>query len=238
MNSYSIKELYQFTPDVESKSSGRLNPLTEKGSLNAAEFVEMRISTQRSRVGIIFDIRGLSFEGSNTALLVLTGVEKARWDNDRTQHPWTARRGNWEPTASVRTKPPSAWEVAAQGGWALDAAEAPTATAADTTTPEYTSQEGPMSAPADSPMPPPKSEGHLIPDYTLDRTGTWDRLTASGLRAEIYIGHVEGMDGPPPDMEEEPDSAIIAGFPQWSSVMTVHEHYSYPASNRSAARAV
>lgn len=105
MKSYSIRELYEFTPDVESGSFERLNPLNEKGSLNAAEFIDMRLSTQRSRVGIIFDIRGLSFGDSNTALLVLTGVGNARWDNERREHSWTARRGNWEPTTSLRPKP-------------------------------------------------------------------------------------------------------------------------------------
>jgi hypothetical protein len=220
MKSYPIKELYEFTPDIGAVPSERDNPLTRNGSLNAAEFIDMRLSIQRSRVGIIFDIRQLPFEGSNTALLVLTGIGNAHWNNDWKQQPWTTRQGNWEPTTSLRAKlsspPEIAQEVTAQGGWALDAPEALTTIPTESTAPQH--------IPKDHPIPEPT----LIPEYTLTRTGIWDRLAISGLSAEMYVGHVDGMDGPPPAMRADADAAIIAGFPQWSSVMTVNEHYYYP----------
>jgi hypothetical protein len=37
MNSYSIDDLYGFTPEVETDSFERLNPLTDNGSLTEAE---------------------------------------------------------------------------------------------------------------------------------------------------------------------------------------------------------
>lgn len=101
-------------------------------------------------------------------------------------------------------------------------------TAAETTTPEHKSQDSAMPEIADSPLPEHKSEDTLMSEYTLDRAGIWDRLIVSALRAEMYVGHVEGMDSPPPNATEEPNAIITANLPQWSSVMTVHEHYSYP----------
>jgi hypothetical protein len=207
MTRYSINELYVFTPEVGSSTFQRPNPLTEKGALNAAEFVDMQIAAQRSRVGIIFDIRGLSFDGSNTALLVLTGVGNVSWDNETSeQSNWTARPGNWEPSTSQRPKPGPRIK---DPGWARDAPLTPV-TAVDNTTPQL------------------KSAESMLTEFTLSRAGLWDGLTVSGLQVEMYIGHVEGMDDSPPDMGGEPDAAIIAGFPQWSSVMTVREHYRYP----------
>jgi hypothetical protein len=206
MTRYSINELYEFTPEVESGSVERLNPLAGKGALNAAEFVDMQIAAQRSRAGIIFDIRGLSFDGSNTALLVLTGVGNAGWDDEMSeQYAWTARPGNWEPSTSQRAIPPK-WVYS---GPARDAPLTPV-TAVDTTTPQH------------------KPEESMLTEYTLSRAGLWDRLTVSGLHAEMYIGHVEGMDGSPPDMGQASNADIIAGFPQWSSMMTIREHYRYP----------
>jgi hypothetical protein len=146
MNSHPIKELYEFTPSFETGSSDRPNALTAKGSLNGAEFIDMRLSTQRSRVGIIFDIRELTFEGSNT----------------------------------------------------------------------------------DSALPQHVPEDKTIAEYTLTRMGLSDSLTVSAHNAELYVGHVERMDGPRPGMCDESDASVIVGFPQWSSVMVVREHYSYP----------
>ena len=62
-----------------------------------------------------------------------------------------------------------------------------------------------------------------LPEYVL----RFDWLSISGLSARIYIGHIDGLDGAPPDMTELPDAEIIAGFPQWSSVMDVREYYRY-----------
>jgi hypothetical protein len=74
--------------------------------VNEAEFIEFRFSAQRSRVGIFFDVRGLGFEGSKAALVVLTGVGKVSWSNDELrQYPWRARRGDWEPAISSWVKP-------------------------------------------------------------------------------------------------------------------------------------
>ncbi|KZS67695.1 hypothetical protein A4G27_01815 [Mycobacterium kansasii] len=55
----------------------------------------------------------------------------------------------------------------------------------------------------------------------------FDWFSMSGLTARIYIGHVDGLDGAPPDMTELSDAEIIAGFPQWESVMEVREQYTY-----------
>jgi hypothetical protein len=82
VNRYSINELYEFAPDVGSTAAPRRNPLIEQGALNEAEFIDMRVSPQRSRAGVIFDIRWCDFEGSNAALVVLTGIGKIVWSND------------------------------------------------------------------------------------------------------------------------------------------------------------
>ena len=63
-------------------------------------------------------------------------------------------------------------------------------------------------------------------DYVLK----FGSLTVSALRAQIYIGHVSGLDGAKPDMGELSDAEIITGFPQWSSVMEIRELYVYPDS--------
>jgi hypothetical protein len=174
MNSYSMNELYDFAPDVEPGSFERLNPLTTHGSLLESELIDVRVSAQRSRAGIIFDLRSsLYFAGPTTALVVLIGTGNISWDNDgyRRCRPWGARYSDWEP---------------------ITAAE----------------------------------------EYTLEIPGIMSGpLTVSAIRAEMYVGTVEELDGrAPPNMGEEPDAAIIAGFPQWSSVMTVNEHYRYPES--------
>lgn len=198
MNPYPIQELYEFTPDVGLTASSRFNPLTAEGALNEAEFIDMRLSPQRSRTGVLFDVRGIGFEGSNTALVVLTGVGKSVWSNDDTrQHPWHARRGDWAPTTSVWTKPAQSWTVGSDL-WAVDASHVAVAA--------------------------PAVENNKLPEYILD----FGSLTVSGLTARIYLGHVEGLDEAPPDMTELADNEIIAGFPQWSSLMTVREHYVFP----------
>jgi transcription elongation factor Elf1 len=64
--------------------------------------------------------------------------------------------------------------------------------------------------------------------YTL-RIPCLGHVSVSASRAQMYVGTIEELDERPyPDMSEESDAAIIAGFPQWSSVMTIHEHYHYP----------
>src|SRR5262245_35483636 len=81
MNSYSIDDLYAFTPTVEPSSFERLNPLTETGSLDEAELIDVRLSAQRLRGGMILDLGpSLCFRGPNTALVVLTSVGKVSWD--------------------------------------------------------------------------------------------------------------------------------------------------------------
>ncbi|BBZ12618.1 hypothetical protein [Mycobacterium branderi] len=205
MSHYSINELYEFAPKVELRASSRLNPLTEEGALNEAEFIDMRLSPQRSRAGVLLDIRGIGFEGSNTALLVLTGVGKAGWTSDDTrQHPWYARRGDWTPTTSVWNKPAQPW-TAGSPLWAHDAVDAShVATAAP-----------PIDKPANN----------KLPEYIVG----FGSLAVSALSAQIYLGHVDGLGEAPPDMTELSDAEIIAGFPQWSSIMEVREHYVYPA---------
>ncbi|KAA1247774.1 hypothetical protein F0Q45_22260 [Mycobacterium simiae] len=198
MSAYSINELYEFTPGVELTTSSRPNPLIEQGALNEAEFIDMRLSPQRSRVGVIFDVRWCDFERSNAALVVLTGAGMIAWSNDASrQHRWYSTRGYWTPTTSEFASPitPNDGDV-----WAKDADRSETA-AYPTTLPG----------------------AKKLPEYTL----RFDWLSLSGLTARIYIGHVEGLDGAPPDMTELSDAEIIAGFPQWSSVMQVNEHYTY-----------
>jgi hypothetical protein len=200
MGSYSINELYEFAPQLELRMpSRRSNPLTDDGALNEAEFIDMRLSPQRSRVGVIFDTRWCHFEEANTVLVVLTGVGKVTWSNDGNsrQHPWYSARGYWRPTTS-EWSPPSAPQR--QDTWAKDVS-GPEAAALATT-----------------------SVVKRLPEYVLG----FDWLSASGLEAQMYIGHVAGLGGTPPDMGELPDAKLIGGFPQWSSLMTVTEHYSYP----------
>jgi hypothetical protein len=198
MRAYSINELYEFTPDVGLTRSSKRNPLTEQGALNEAEFIDMRLSPQRSRVGALFDIRWCDFEKSNTALLVLTGVGNVAWSNDaRRQLPWYSTRGYWVPS-TAEFSPSMASNDA--DPWAKDADQPETATH-PTTMPVV----------------------EKLPEYVL----RFDWLSLSGLAARIYIGHIDGLTGAPPDMTELSDAEIIAGFPQWSSVMEVHEYYTY-----------
>jgi hypothetical protein len=199
MSVYSINELYESTPDVGLTASSRVNPLIEQGALNEAEFIDMRLSPQRSRVGVIFDVRWCDFERSNAALVVLTGVGRVTWSNDASrQHPWYSTRGYWTPTTS-EFSPPVTPE--SRDRWAKDVDRPETASYLKT-------------------VPALK-----LPEYILG----FDWLSLSGLAARIYIGHIDGLDGTPPDMTELSDAKIIAGFPQWSSVMEVREHYTHPA---------
>lgn len=127
MNFYPVSELYEFTPDVESKSSLHRNPLTITGALNDAEFIDMRLSPQRSRVGILCDIQWCcGFEGSNTALVVVTGVGNVVWSNDDAarQRPWHARYANWEPIGPAGAGPPfPQWNSSDEDMRALDASD-------------------------------------------------------------------------------------------------------------------
>ena len=198
MSAYSISELYEFTPDVGLTRSSRPNPLTTQGALNEAEFIDMRLSPQRSRVGAIFDIRWCDFEKSNTALVVLTGVGNVAWSNDaRRHHPWYSTRGYWMPSTSEFLPPVTSNDA---DTWAKDADHTETAV-----------------HPKIMPL------VRKLPEYVL----RFDWLSLSGLAAQIYIGHIDGLDGTPPDMTELSDAEIIAGFPQWSSAMDVHEHYAH-----------
>jgi hypothetical protein len=105
MKSYPVSHLYEVVPEVESTTPPGPNPLSSVGALNEAEFIDMRLSPQRSRVGLLIDTR-------------------------------------------------------------------------------------------------------FCEDF----------------------GHVSGLDGAIPDMGELSDAEIITGFPQWSSVMEIREHYVYPDS--------
>lgn len=105
MTSLSINQLYESMPEVETDSFERLNPLTDNGSLTEAEIVDVRLSAQCSRAGIIVDLRSsLHFVGPNVALVVLTGVSKVSWGN-RDSHLWGPNSwgpfyASWEPTAA------------------------------------------------------------------------------------------------------------------------------------------
>jgi hypothetical protein len=198
VSSYSINELYEFTPDVPIRGQ-RANPLPMPGALNEAEFIDLRLSPQRSRAGMIFDVKWCDFEGSNTALVVLTSVGKITWVNgDNRQRPWYSTRGNWVPATSGWYPPTTAGSGQA---WAKDLDE-PDDALASMTLPTI----------------------HKLSEYVLG----FDWLSASGLSAQIYLGHIDGLDGAAPDMSELSDAEIIAGYPQWSSVMKVREHYVYP----------
>ncbi|WIM88559.1 hypothetical protein PT015_03415 [Candidatus Mycobacterium wuenschmannii] len=105
MGSYSIDQLYHFTPDVASRQTDQANPLIESDSLNEAELVDIRLSAQRGRVGLLLDLRGaLGFPEYNTALAVLTGVASVDWSDDGGRQlgstDWKARWGDWEPRFS------------------------------------------------------------------------------------------------------------------------------------------
>jgi hypothetical protein len=190
------------------------------GALNEAEFIDMRLSPQRSRAGILYDIKWCQeFEGSNTALVVLTGVGNVLWSNDEQarQRPWRARYGDWNPTRSTSAGPPFPPWISSdmnEGLWAADAQGSPTQTVA------------PL-----SPSTPGRARFDSRSDYILE----FGQLSVTGHTAHIYIGHIEGLDGAPPDMGEFSDREIIAGFPQWSSMMAVHEHHKYlgPLNNES-----
>lgn len=202
MDFYPINRLYDFTPKVESRTSARRNPLTYAGALNEAEFIDIRLSPQRSRAGILFDTRLCGdFEGSNTALVVLTGVGKALWSNDNStrRHPWHAEYGCLAPRTAILSEGHSCGEDM----WAVDVPNASEEAAVSLST--------------------PKNEANSMSEYIL----VFGSLSVTALGAQIYIGHVDGLDGAIPDMTEFSDAEIIAGFPQWSSVMEVREHYRY-----------
>jgi hypothetical protein len=204
MNSYSVSQLYEFTPEIASNKPFSRNPLVFVGALDEAEFIDMRVSPQRSRAGILCDIRWCrDFEGSNTALVVLTGVGDVSWSNDdeARQRPWHAQYGDWEPKRYARVGPPfPPWVANGGDTWALHASDAFT------------------------PSIPEDTRDRELASYILD----FGRVSVSGLAAQIYLGHIGGLDGAPPDMGELSDGEIVAGFPQWSSVMEVRAHHVYP----------
>jgi hypothetical protein len=200
MHLYPVNQLYEFTPRIEATTSKGHNPLSSVGALNEAEFVDMRLSPQRSRAGILFDTRLCAdFEGSNAALLVLIGVGKMLWSNDdqARQQPWRARYGSLEPRVSTGADAPfPLWPPTGSDAWG-QAATLPSVHGVETAG---------------------------TPDYIVE----FGRLLVSGLSAQIYIGQVDGLDNGVPDMGELADAEIIAGFPQWSSLMAVREHHTYP----------
>lgn len=216
MKSFSIRQLFESTPRIEALNAIQRNPLAFKGALNEAEFIDMRLSPQRSRVGILYDIRWCqNFKGSNTALVVMTSVGKVLWTNDEQarQRPWHACYGNWLPKRLNRTEPLfPLWTSEDAQLWASDPETATTQT----------------EAPASSP-----NAGHEAVDPQGDYVLEFGQLSVSGLSAQIYIGHVAGMDGAPPDMGELSDLEIINGFPQWSSLLEVAEHHIYQVSTNS-----
>lgn len=210
MNLYPVSHLYEFMPEVE-VTSRRPNPLGIVGALNDAEFIDMRISPQRSRAGILCDIKWCAdFEGANTALVVLLGIGSIFWSNDEKsrQLPWHARYVTWEPqTATGNGLPSTPLAVeSAHDQWALDVPNIPQAAATV----------APTSAPA-------ATEDGEREEYKLQL----GRLSVSALGAALYIGHVDGLDGAPPDMTELGDAEIIVGYPQWSSIIKVREFYAY-----------
>jgi hypothetical protein len=219
MNSYSVSQLYEFTPEVAWEKALRRNPLVFVGALDEAEFIDMRLSPQRSRVGILCDIRWCrDFEGSNTALVVLTGVGNVSWSNDdqARQRPWHAQYGDWEPKRYAQVGPPfPPWIAGGGDTWALPASET-------LTSPEAVG----------TPSIPEGTRDRGLASYILD----FGRVSVSGLAAQIYLGNIEGLDGAPPDMGELSDGEIVAGFPQWSSVMEVREHHMYPEPIDSGAQ--
>jgi hypothetical protein len=83
MNSYSINELYAFTPTVEPGTFERLNPLTEAGSLDEAELVDIRLAAQRLHVGIMTGVATVGWDISDSHLWG-PHSRGARWgDSDR-----------------------------------------------------------------------------------------------------------------------------------------------------------
>jgi hypothetical protein len=209
MRLYPVSQLYEFTPRVEATTSSGRNPLSSAGALTEAEFIDMRLSPQRSRAGILFDTRlCVDLKDSNAALVVVVGVAKILWSNDdrARQQPWRARYGSLEPRVSTGGETPlPIWSpTGRESTWALDVSDA--------------------SGPAATSPSPHGNEIDGSPDYILE----FGPLFVSGLSAQIYIGRVDGLDDGIPDMGELPDTEIIAGFPQWSSLMAVHEHHTYP----------
>ncbi|MCV7005597.1 MULTISPECIES: hypothetical protein [Mycobacterium] len=202
MSAYSIAELYDSTPAVESDVSSTRNPLIEQGALDEAELIDVRLSPQRSRAGAIFDIRWCGFTGSNVALVVIKGVGKVAWANDVTsrQKDWYSTRGYWAPSTSENSRRSTGDPDPL---WAADA-DSPEAVTSETITP-----------PAER-----------LQEYVLG----FDWLSLSGLAARMYIGYAPGLGDAPPDMTELSDAEIIAGYPQWSSAMEVREYYTYSSS--------
>ena len=209
MNSYLVGQLYESTPKLDLGTSREWNPLTEVGSLNEAEFIDMRLTPQRSRLGIIFDTRLCGdFEGSNAALVVLSQARNVSWANTGSgQHPWRAQYGSMYPRTSGRNEASSSWITNTNDMWALDASGAANQ-ASDPLSTSHGVQDGPLR------------------EYTLE----FGSLLVTASRAQMYVGHIEGLDGAIPDMSELSDAEIIAGYPQWSSLMEVREHYVHPDS--------
>jgi hypothetical protein len=202
VKSYLISHLYEFTPDIGFETASATNPLIEKGALDEAELIDVRLSPQRSRAGAIFDVRWCEFTGSNVALVVLTGVGKLAWSNDVTsrERDWYSARGYWTParsehSARVTGDSDQAW-----------AADADFSTVASNRT---------IARP-----------GEKFQEYVLG----FDWLSLSGLAARMYIGYTTGLGHAPPDMTELSDAEIIAGYPQWSSKIQIREHYTYFSS--------
>jgi hypothetical protein len=202
VTSYAISRLYEYTPDIGSETSSNSNPLITQGALDEAELIDVRLSPQRSRAGVIFDIRWCGFTGSNVALVVMTGVGKFTWSNDVStrQKDWYSTRGSWTPSTTGHPRPPAG---DSDQIWAADANSAEASNSRAITS---------------------RAEG--LQEYVLG----FDWLSLSGLAARMYIGYAPGLGDAPPDMTELSDAEIIAGYPQWSSAMEVREYYTYSSS--------
>lgn len=57
-----------------------MDPLTENGSLQEAQLLEVRFDAVRSTAGLLFDLRGaLQLREANTGVLILRGVQTLSW---------------------------------------------------------------------------------------------------------------------------------------------------------------
>lgn len=205
MNDYYVGQLYETTPKF-GFASGQKDPEFYIEALDESECIDVRISLQRSRAGMLLDTRFCGgLRGANAALVVLTGVGQVSWQNDGElrEHPWHARYGKLSLEKSAWVKAGTTLATARDDHlWALDVDNPATALSA-----------GAVSAT-------PGQKHQQMPEYVV----TFGSLLVSALRVLIYVGHIDDLDSAPPDMTELSDEHIIAGFAQWSSVMSVHQY--------------
>jgi hypothetical protein len=78
--------------------SPEMDPLTEKDALQEARLNEMIFDSIKTRIGLLFDLRGaLQLRMAYTGLLVLEGVESFNWASERR----STTRTSWNITSSV-----------------------------------------------------------------------------------------------------------------------------------------